>query len=360
MRIAIFCPTVSGMGGMESAIRNLMAGFRALGDETRLFLFGGTFDEGWLEGIECTRYGSPHNARLQRMWNYAYGPAKSIAGWKPDAVICADVTALRMAKLGRLLAGRPRTLLASWVHFPVARVRMREKLGDADLHLAISGTIAQDLAAYLPQHCDRIYSVYNAVDVASIALLPRPEIPEFLYVGRLMWDDQKRVNDLLSAAARLRGDWHLKIVGAAPDSKPEYDAQLKGYAAELGLTDRISWLGWQRDPWAAASKASVLVMPSSREGFPMVLLEAHARGLVCLSSDCESGPSEIVLEGTNGWLFPVGDVERLARLMQQVVDDPSLLPAPGAVRETAYRYAAPAIAQRAKDAILATRARRPV
>lgn len=342
---------------MESAIRNLMAGFKALGDQTRLFLFGGTYDDAWLEGIDCTRYGSPQNSRLQRMWNYAYGPAKSIAEWKPDAVICADVTALRMAKLGRLLARRPSTVLASWVHFPVARVRMKEKLGDADLHLAISGTIAQDLAEYLPQHQGRIAAIYNAVDVDSIAMMPRATKPEFLYVGRLMWDDQKRVNDLLTASSRLHGEWHLKIVGAAPDTKPEYDDQLKVYATELGLDDRISWLGWQRDPWGAAGKASVLVMPSSREGFPMVLLEAHARGLVCLSSDCESGPSEIVMEGTNGWLFPVGDVERLATLMQQVVDAPGRLPPPEIVRETAYRYAAPAIAQRAKDAIISSRER---
>ncbi len=352
MRVAIFCPTVSGFGGMETAIRNLMVGFEELGDSVHLFLFGGTADAAWLQGLAYTSFGSPRSSRYWRFVQYAYGPAKAILGWKPDVVICADVTSLRMAVLGRKLAGRRRLPLASWVHFPLARVRMKESLPEADLHLAISGTIASDLKAYLPQMADRVFTIYNAVDVSAAAVLPRPEKAEFIYIGRLTWDDQKRVNDLLLAASKLRGEWSLKIVGAPPKDRAEDEIRLRAYATELGLGDRVSWLGWQKDAWEAVGAATALVMPSDREGFPMVLIEALAHGVVVLSSDCESGPAEIVLPGENGGLFPVADTDRLAALMQNIVDAPLSLPPPEAVRETALRYAAPAIAQRAKDAFL--------
>lgn len=337
---------------METAIRNLLTGFKALGDQTHLFLFGGTVNEGWLAGVEHTRFGSPQSSRFSRLAQYAFAPAKSIRAWKPDVVICADVTSLRMAHFGRQLALRKDLPIASWLHFPLAQVRMKEKLGEADLHLAISGTLAKDIQAYLPAQRDRVFTIFNAVDVDSIAVLPRPETVEFLYVGRLTWDDQKRANDLLTAAAKLRGDWRLKIVGAAPKDRVADEARLKAYATELGLDDRVTWMGWQSDAWKAAGQATALIMPSDREGFPMVLIEALAHGIPCLSSDCESGPSEIILEGKNGALFPVGDTEMLAALMQKIVDDPASLPSPETVRETAYRYAAPAIAQRAKDGIL--------
>ncbi len=329
-----------------------MTGFNALGDETHLFLFGGSYDHVWLEGVPCTYFGSPQDSRLSRFIQYAYGPAQALNSWKPDAVICSDVTSLRMASFGRKLLRRRGLPLASWIHFPLKQLRMKEKLTEADLHLAISGTIAEDLGAFLPAHKDRISTIFNAVDVDGSALMTRPETAEFLYVGRLTWNDHKRVNDLLTAASRLKGEWRLKLVGAAPDARPEYEPQLKEYAAKLGLNDRVSWMGWQEDAWAAAGSASALVMPSDREGFPMVLLEALARGVPCISSDCKSGPSEIIQEGRNGWLFPVGDVDRLTILMQAVVDQPGALPSRESVRETAYRYACPGIARKAKDAIL--------
>jgi UDP-D-galactose:(glucosyl)LPS alpha-1,6-D-galactosyltransferase len=355
MRIALFCPTVSGRGGMESAIRNLMAGFSSLGDECRLFLLGGSLDRRWLEGIPYTTIGTPEDPKLLRLARYGTQPVLELLRWKPDALIAADVTTIRMAAFARRLSGRRKMPIASWVHFPVAKLRMKEYLREADCHLAISDDIADDIRAFLPQSEDSVFTIHNGIEMDSVSLVPRAATPTFLYVGRLTYDDQKRVNDILQAAARLKGNFKLKIVGEAPRLRPEDKGQLLALADELGLQERVEWLGWQANPWAAAGSGSALILASAHEGFPMILLEALSRGLPCISSNCKSGPSEIIEEGKNGWLYPVGDVDRLAVLMQQVVDHPEALPEPDRMRETARKFSAEAVAERARQALLSIR-----
>jgi UDP-D-galactose:(glucosyl)LPS alpha-1,6-D-galactosyltransferase len=353
MKIAIFCPTVSGRGGMESAIRNLMAGFAALGDDCRLFLLGGSLDMGWLKGVAHTAISSPQEPKLLRLAKYAIQPALELRRWKPDALIAADVTTIRMAAFARRLAGLRKMPIASWVHFPVAKLRMKEHLREADCHLAISDDIADDIRAFLPQSKDRVFTIYNGIEIDSVPMMPRAQSPTFLYVGRLNYDAQKRVNDILQALAQLKGEFRAKIVGEAPKLRPDDKSRLLALADELGLKDRVEWMGWQGEPWQAAGSASALVLSSAHEGFPMILLEAISRGIPAISSDCKSGPAEIIEEGKNGWLYPVGDVDRLAALLQQIIDHLELLPGPETVRETAYRFSAEAIAARARQALQA-------
>jgi UDP-D-galactose:(glucosyl)LPS alpha-1,6-D-galactosyltransferase len=183
-------------------------------------------------------------------------------------------------------------------------------------------------------------------------MMARAETATFLYVGRLTYNDQKRVNDILQAVSRLKGDFKVKIVGEAPSGRPEDRGQLMALANDLGLQDRLEWFGWQADPWGVAGSGSALILASAHEGFPMILLEALSRGLPCISSDCKSGPSEIIEVGKNGWLYPVADVDRLAVLMQRVVDSPGILPEPYSVRETARKFSAESVAERARRALL--------
>ncbi len=357
MRIAFFSPTLSGTGGIEAAIKNLMHGFDALGDETRLFLLGGSYSEDWLRGLKYTRIGSPKDARLVRLAKYAVGSVRAVAGWRPDAIVCADATTIQMARVGRLFAGGGKVPIASWVHFPLHTLRLKEMLHKADFHLAISGQIAEDLRAYLPEQRDRVFTIYNAVQVSTdVGLVRRPAgTAVFLYAGRLNYDDHKRTNDILLAAAKLRGEWRLKIIGAAPEGAPEHGERLRALARELGIEERIEWMGWQSDPWTAAGEVTALVLSSEREGFPMVLLEAVSRGIAAVASDC-TGTLEIMVEGENGWLYPVGDVDALAGRLQRIVDEPGSLPEQERVRATALRFSAEAVAGRAREAVLKVRA----
>jgi len=352
MKIALFCPTVSGRGGVESAIRSLMSGFDALGDDCRLFLLGGSVDKGWLDGIRYTAIGSPEDAKLLRLAKYGTQPIIELMRWKPDAVIAADMTTLRMAIFARRFSGLRKMPIASWIHYPVAKLRMKEHLHEANCHLAISRGVADELRAYLPEQADRVFTIFNGLDVDAASLLRRADTPTFLYVGRLTYDDQKRVNDFLQALSMVRGEFKAKIIGAAPKARAEDGTRLRALADELRLGDKLEWMGWQDDPWRATGSASALVLTSAFEGFGMILLEAISRGLPCISSDCESGPTDIIEDGKNGWLYPVANVDRLAELMQRVVDRPELLPEARLVRETARRFSAASVAERARKALL--------
>lgn len=242
-----------------------------------------------------------------------------------------------MARLGRFLSGHREIPIVSWVHFPLAEIRMKEALRKADLHLAISSQIAAELQAYMPEQAKNISITFNALPCGDTFICPRSKSAVFLYVGRLTFDDHKRVNDILLAVSKLRGEWRLKIIGAAPQRRKSDEARIRKLACDLGIDSRIEWFGWHADPWKAAGEVSVLVSSSAREAFGMVLIEACSHGVPCVSSDC-LGPKDIIEPGINGWLL--------------IVDDPSILPPAAEIQATVSRFSAEAVARRVRDAVL--------
>jgi UDP-D-galactose:(glucosyl)LPS alpha-1,6-D-galactosyltransferase len=173
-----------------------------------------------------------------------------------------------------------------------------------------------------------------------------------LHVGRLMLGRQKRTDDLLRALAQVEGDWQLDLVGGG---EAESDlSELKALGEQLGLSDRLHWLGRQEAPWRVTQTADVLVLCSSFEGFPLVLIEAMARGIPCISSDCSSGPSDIVRPGENGWLYAVGDIDALSGTIQGLVSNRAMLPAGETVRASVEAFSSPKVFERIRCAIAQT------
>ncbi|MBL8164556.1 MAG: glycosyltransferase family 4 protein, partial [Anaerolineae bacterium] len=138
------------------------------------------------------------------------------------------------------------------------------------------------------------------------------------YIGRLVVE--KGVDLLLDAAARLRGEWRLRLVG----SGPQEDA-LRAQAERLGIAERITWI-----PWAASTEMPAqyheldalalpsLTRPNWKEQFGRVLIEAMASGVPVIGSDSGAIPGII---GDAGIVVPEGDAEALAGALCKLRDD---------------------------------------
>jgi glycosyltransferase involved in cell wall biosynthesis len=89
---------------------------------------------------------------------------------------------------------------------------------------------------------------------------------------------------------------------------------------EFGLQDDVDLPGYVQNPYAYMAKASVFVLSSAWEGLSNVLIEAIALGTPVVSTDCESGPSEILANGKYGYLTPVADTNEIAKSILQVLE----------------------------------------
>ena len=100
--------------------------------------------------------------------------------------------------------------------------------------------------------------------------------------------------------------------------------QLEALAQSLGIADRVTFAGFQSNPYAWIRRARLMAFSSKMEGLPNVLLEGLAVGQVVVSTDCPTGPREILDDGRAGLLVPVGDVDGLAEAMRRGLQDDAL------------------------------------
>ncbi len=137
-------------------------------------------------------------------------------------------------------------------------------------------------------------------------------------VGRL--DKQKNQKILICAFDKIKNltDENLIIYGQGPLRE-----ELENLISELGLTDRVFLPGLITDVPEAIIGSKLFVLSSDFEGSPNALLEAIALGIPSISTDCPcGGPKEVIVDGENGFLVPVGDVEALASKMLYVLSLP--------------------------------------
>jgi len=191
--------------------------------------------------------------------------------------------------------------------------------------VAVSRGAADDLARTTGVPRSRVEVVYNPVITPAILASARlaPDHPWYapgdppviLGVGRLT--RQKDFFTLVRGFAELRRRRcaRLVILGEGED-RPA----LEGLVAELGLHDEVSLPGFRDNAPAYMARSALFVLSSAWEGLPTVLIEALAVGTPVVSTDCPSGPREILQEGRLGELVPIGDVPALASAMERALD----------------------------------------
>jgi glycosyltransferase involved in cell wall biosynthesis len=95
-------------------------------------------------------------------------------------------------------------------------------------------------------------------------------------------------------------------------------------ASDLKISEDVVLTGFQHNPFSFISKADVFVLSSLFEGFANVIVEAMALGVPVISTDCPSGPAEIIKDGENGFLVPIGNAERIASICTLLLQDEDL------------------------------------
>lgn len=187
--------------------------------------------------------------------------------------------------------------------------------------VAVSRGVADDLTSSFGVSPSRLVVVTNPVLTEAQPAVGVGERRGLLAAGRMT--PQKDFATLLDAfhVVRARRDVSLTILGEGPLMN-----DLRSRAHMLGLETHIEFPGFVDDPEAYYDRARVFVMSSVREGLPTVLIEALGRGMSIVSTDCPSGPREILAGGRFGRLVPVGDAHALAQAIEQALDEPFALP----------------------------------
>lgn len=267
--------------------------------------------------------------------------AEYLVNRRPAVLFAATPFPNIEAVLARRLAKVPvRVVISERSHFSVdvpklkRRAKalvpaMRRAYLEADGIIAVSHGVADDLVRTLGIPNEQVEVVYNPVVGADFfRRIAEPvdhpwfqdqNIPVLVAVGRLA--RQKDYPTLLRAFAELRKERlvRLAILGSGNDRMV---ARLEDLAKDLGVASDVAFLGFKPNPLPYIARADLLVLSSRWEGLPNVLIEALACGTPVVSTDCPSGPAEILQEGRYGRLVPVGDAHALAKAMAQTLDYP--------------------------------------
>jgi glycosyltransferase involved in cell wall biosynthesis len=197
----------------------------------------------------------------------------------------------------------------------------------AEAVVSVSGDLADDLARVARIPRSRITVIHNPIVTDELLAAARAPVehpwfadgepPVLLAAGRLT--AQKDYPTLLRGfrAAREQRALRLVVLGEG-----EERGRLEGLARELGVASEVDFAGFVANPYAFMARASLFVVSSAWEGLPTVMVEAMACGAPVVSTDCPSGPAEILERGRYGRLVAVGDAAALAGAMLATLDDP--------------------------------------
>lgn len=188
----------------------------------------------------------------------------------------------------------------------------------ADAILSVSRGVAIDVARVLKIPVERIHVVYNPTITPELLQKAREPVehpwfaanqpPTILAVGRLEYP--KGFDVLIRAFAIVRQQLEARLVILGKGSQR---SQLLELAKQLGVHEHIDLPGFDPNPFRYMSRAGVFVLSSRFEGLPNVLIQALACGCPVVSTNCPSGPDEILDGGKYGELVPVENAEALAQ-----------------------------------------------
>ncbi|WP_298559651.1 glycosyltransferase family 4 protein [uncultured Aliiroseovarius sp.] len=312
-----------GAGGAEKVVAMIAAHRAQFGDEVTIMGFDMPGGRSYFPYPETVRLLLPDRAKGSNPLARLRMIRRAIKATQPDVVL-SFLTKVNVLSLAAAIGtgtpvviserNNPRAQNAHpiWRHAQNLLVRraacavMQTERARADLPKSVqaAATVIPNPCAPNPDH----------------AVQAKPNGKRLVAVGRL--DKQKGFDVLLHAMAQITTalpDATLTIHGEGPER-----ANLEALRDKLHLQDHVALPGSNPTPGAWLSDADLLVMPSRFEGFPNVLAEATVSGLPAISTDCDFGPREMIVEGENGLLVPVDDAPALADAVIHVMQDQAL------------------------------------
>lgn len=225
-------------------------------------------------------------------------------------------------------------------HEPSIRAYQDASIPHLDAHTTVSEADAATHREHFPDVKTKIICIPNGCPPSEVEPAD-PATKLVVAAGRLI--PVKRYDLLVSAWATVAAahpDWKLRLYGRGPE-QPKLRAQID----RLGLTESLTLMGAHSPIETEWAKGSIAAVTSREESFGMTIVEAMGCGVPVVATDCPHGPGEIITDGKDGLLVPVGDVEAIAKGLLKLIEDDELRRSMGAAaRESAQRYSPERIA----------------
>lgn len=315
MRISILTTHLTGHGGTETVVKKFLNGFQNKKKyQMRLVIDGDSDDKSWLneiaEDVRIKIFRS-HNNFFKLAFAFFF-----LLRTNDEIVIITDTRLLFIAKLVKKILLR-KYVLISWMHFSLvnSNVVNINFLKNADYHFAISSGISRQLQA-IGINKSRIFTIFNPTEKVKNLIYPcnSKTKKHFVYVGRIQFEGQKNIKLLLDSLAIAHDNWQLDVYGDGIDLE-----KCRAYSGIKGLEEKINWHGWVNNPWDKIKRCDGLLLSSTYEGFPMILLEALAHGVPCISTNCPTGPEDLIQNDINGFLVKSGSAEEMKNAINKIL-----------------------------------------
>jgi glycosyltransferase involved in cell wall biosynthesis len=284
------------------------------------------------------RYASFSLATDLALWRYLRGVRVGVViGTRPGL----NLAVARWCRQEVIRVGQEHLYLARTG--PELRSAYRERYGGLDAVVTLTEQDAEDYRALLGDRV-RVLAIPNAVpDLHGARACPDAANTVAVAAGRLT--RQKGFDLLIKAwqgVAAAHPDWMLDIYGEGNQR-----SKLQHQIDTADLQRQVHLRGFTPNLHEELARASLYVLSSRFEGFPMVLLEAMGCGLPSVTFDCPTGPSSLIDEGVNGLLVRPRSVAGLTTAVNHAIEHPALRARLGASAHlTASAYARAAIAAR--------------
>jgi glycosyltransferase involved in cell wall biosynthesis len=320
-----------GMGGAEQVVLTLGREFVNLGHTVDLILINDIVDIDVPENIVMHQLGFKKSfLDYMRYARKLHSMINTIAGKYSDGF---DLILVNLQQSTRLMKRYRHANIFHVVHNTLSRTSLKNRKGirlylkkrslqkiyDNLKLITVSRGVAEDLINVVGIYPKSLQNIYNPVNIDS--LRKRADQPidlnidnYIIHVGR--FDIQKRHDRLLRAFVKSGIAMPLVLVGEG-HLKKEIEKEIE----ELGLKNQVVMTGMLKNPYPLIAHANALVLSSDYEGLSMVIIEALILGTPVVSTDCPSGPGEILTGELSQYLVPINDETALGEKIKEVSEN---------------------------------------